>query len=264
MPSPIVKSTPELVESYRQLLGDDWSIDTVQRILELLWAEVGSQENNIPAWWGVLDPHRQSDNIPNNFILERVRYLAKVLTDPVIPVIPTVVIGGGEWACRAETAWGYLILQSLTHLAGDVGLLADTQSALFITCADYLLPRLKSDGLTMYHDTLINALHSYTFLVWRNKPNHMYHLQAVLMGYIGDTGERLRLLRQSLHLTSQHDHSYITKVQSYWSELVDLGQYKLASDLILDVYRGASRDDVPELSEMLYLTQRGMAGLIAT
>jgi hypothetical protein len=106
---------------------------------------------------------------------------------------------------------------------------------------------------------LLNALYSHTFLVWKNKPAHMYYLQSVVMDYLKEWPKRLKLLQQSLTLTSPTNHEFLTKVQSLWSDLLDLGDYQKAESFLLEVYRFALRDDLPEVQEMFHATSRALA-----
>jgi len=262
----VAVSTPSLQEAYRSLLLEDWTDTSFRKVIAILWDEIGNQKVEVPDWWSVLDPHgvRHTENV-NAFVVERIRVLTETMPHSSVPQVPQVIPGdaGDELARLTETVWTYLIIQSLTHIAGEQGFLADTQSALFICCADYLLPRLHNESYAARRDCLLAAMYSHTFLVWRNTPAHMYYLQSVLMNELGNYSERFRLLGDSLALTPASDHSYLTKAQNYLSDLLDVKRYDVAERLLMDLYRSATRDDQPEIMEMFRSTRMAMMGIYA-
>jgi hypothetical protein len=263
MGSKVIVSTASLRSTYQSLLLGEWTETSFQKVLAVLWDATGSQSSETPDWWNALDPNRvNSGQGVNPRVVERIRMLAETLTAPAIPPVPPVIqdSSGSQSALHAETAWTYLILQSLDHLEGDVGFFEDAQSLLFLSCLAYLLPKLEQESLVAHRDCLLNAMYSHTFLVWRDRPSHMYYLQSALMDYLNDFGSHLQLLSQSIRLTPVTDHSYLTKVQGYWSDLIDVTEYDRAENFLLDIYRSALRDDFKELQEMFQPTRKAMVG----
>jgi hypothetical protein len=262
MGTTIVVSTPTNREAYRSLLARDWTEVSLRKALAILWDAVGSQGGELPEWWYVLDPDRSEALGANPIVIERLRHLADVLTHPSIPPMPATSpsASAGEMGRVAETTWTYLILQSLVIIEGDRGFLADAQSALFLVCANCLLPELGGDSFAAHRACLLNAMYSHTFLVWRNKPAHMAYLQAALMDALGNFAERAKFMRESIALTPVTEHSYLTKVQDFWSELVDQRQYAEAELFILSIYHGAPREHLEELQEMFHTTQKVRVG----
>lgn len=251
-----INESSEVRARYCELLLTDWSEATVRAFLDLLSVEIGPAAGT--DWWGAVAPGRRDSRPANQLVLQRIGLLVSLLPEPALPPLPKVAETSDALAHTAEAAWTFLILQSLAPIEGDAGLFADTQSALFLCCADHLLSRLKVKRYRSHHDILLNAMYAHSFLVWRNRPDHMYHLQAIVFGHLGQAGERLRLLRQSLDLTPGTDHAHLTKVQMYWGELMDGGQFDEAVGLLLDEYRQAPKSDEAELKNMFVQTQRMM------
>ncbi len=152
---------------------------------------------------------------------------------------------------QAEKTWAYLALQALTGLDGDVGLLRDTQSLLFLCAVHHLLPQLRTQKLIAEHDFLIRAMYVHTLLAWRDSPEHLFYLQSVLMGYLGNEDRRLELLDLSLRLTPLDDHSHLTKAYALWCALLDHGQHKKALDLLLFLTKVSPPSYTDEITGMI-------------
>ena len=134
------------------------------------------------------------------------------------------------------------------------------KSLLFLCSVEELLPRLKKQRLLLEHDCLVNALFIHTILVWREEPSHLYYLQSVLMDYLEEYFSMLNLRSQSLRLTDVEDHSYLTKAQALWSDLMDFGKYKDAYSLLLYLTRYTPQSYQSEIEEMLSATIRASSG----
>jgi tetratricopeptide (TPR) repeat protein len=256
-----VQAGPQDNQRYQDLLQADWSRESFEDVLSLLWKYIAaSAKPSSHLWQQVLEfgPGMKSGKDLNQDILARIRELAHVLTESSIPGMP------GEFTPKksrsvvlAEKAWAFLVLQAMAGLRGETGLFMDTQSLLFLCCIHYLLPQLKQQGLEGEHDCLVNALYIHTLLVWRKQPAHLFYLQGLLMDHMGDHQRRLELLDVSLRLTPVEDHSYLTKATAYWSDLMDLGRQKEALDFLLALNRYSPLAYQDEIGEMIGETLAG-------
>jgi hypothetical protein len=55
------------------------------------------------------------------------------------------------------------------------------------------------------------------------------------------------------------DHSFLTKAQALWSDLIDLGQYKNAESWLLFVHRYAPESHLNEIRDVFHKTQELLA-----
>jgi hypothetical protein len=251
-----IKATREDIERYQRLLCVDWSRETLDDVLSLLWKLIaGSVDPKAFAWQRVLvfGTGRKSAKDFEPQLIARIRDISLLFTEPALPAMPDHFTANrpSRTAAQAEQAWTYLCLQALARLEGDTGLFQDTQSLLFLAAAHFLLPQLQQQGLSAEHDCLACAMYVHTLLVWRGQPAHLLHLQSVLMDHLGDTTRRLELLDMSFLLTAPEDHAYLTKATTYWSELMDLGRYEEARNFLLRLARHAPDTCQEEIADMM-------------
>jgi hypothetical protein len=246
----------EDVERYQELLDSDWSKDTLDDVLSLLWKLIAASANAATfPWQRVLAFHttRVASKHFDKQVLDRIRELVDVFTEPGLPPMPR------DWSqsraarslAQVEMSWAYLVLQALAGLTGDTGIFRDTQSLLFLHGIHYLLPHLKQQGLLAEHDCLVNAMYVHTLLAWREQPEHLFYLQSLLMEHLGHLERRAELLETSFRLTPPEDHSYLTKASAYWADLLDLGQRKRALSFLLSLNKVAPPSCAEEIEEML-------------
>jgi hypothetical protein len=265
IPTIKVRSQPTDVQEYQNLLREDWSKNTQDDVLSLLWRLVEeSATSSSLAWRNVLEPTTEKfiGKDLNQQIIDHIRGFAKYLPRGVLPGVPAC------WSDRkatrslahAEKTWTYLVLQTLVHLDGATGFFRDAQSLLFLSAVHYLLPQLKSQRLLREHDCLLNAMYMHTMLVWRDQASHLFYLQGLIMDHLGKPKERLALLEQSLRLTPVDDHSYLTKATAYWSDLVELGEYAKARSFLLHLNRNSPESYLDEIGQMLEATLAGANG----
>lgn len=252
-----VSASSAEVERYRALLRVDWSRHTLNAILSLLSNLLAeSVRSSSVSWRDVLafNPNaKKSAKQLNEYVLDRIRSLSLVLSEPALPVMPSAIAANrpSRLAALAEHAWTFLSLQALVNLEGETGLFADCQSLLFLCSAHVLLPQLHKRRLRVERDCLVCAMYVHTLLVWRTQPAHYLYLQSVLMDQLGEQERRLELLNQSFHMTPPDDHSYLTKATAYWSELMDLRRHDKASTFLFFLTRHAPDSCQEEIQEML-------------
>jgi hypothetical protein len=257
-----VRATHADEERYRALLNLDWSKNTLESTLALLWGTIASSAMPAKIPWQkvlVFDEQRViSGRNLDRTILNPIMQFAPFFHRSPLPELPSTFSARKTRSTAiAETTWTYLIVQLLASLKGDTGIFCDSQSLLFLCAIDSLLPQLKGQNLSAEHDCLVNAMYLHAVFVWRDQqPSHMYYLLSALMDYLGDPAQKRSLLQCSFDLTPKDDHSYLTKAQALWSDMLDQKQYPEAMQFILSVARDSPRDNVPELTEMLIETGR--------
>ena len=256
-PSLTVSSSARLRSRYRKLLLGDWSRDTLEAVLQLLWDLVrDSAEGMTEPWIEVLRPRPRRARTFDPDVLSRIRAFADLLPDPGFPAVPASLPAGrpGEGPRQAERSWTFLVLQSLAAVRGDVALLGDTQSLLFFADLHFLLPGLKEQGCGPEHDCLLNALDMHLWLVWRDEPPQLLYLRSQLMDYLGQGGRRDRMLLESFRLTPPEDHTFLTKAQDYWSNLVEERRLKEAMDFLFTVRERSLPSHREEIGQMVDFT----------
>jgi hypothetical protein len=255
-----VKSSPQLVERYQLLLQSEWTEQTLADTINLLRDEVKESpdpaaQNFLQALYSSATPERSHLAAS---VRDRIRTFAEMFRNQVaqpLREIPEDQLNSSH-AHVTEVTWTYLILQSIGDLRGETGFFADTQSILFNGAAQLLLPILqkrKAEGLRLY---LADALYMHTWLVWEKNPQHKFFLQSVLMEELGDDAARLILLRRAFELTPVDDHSYLTKAQAVWSDLVDRRNFREAEQFLLNLYRYSPQSYLSEIMKMIHSTYR--------
>jgi hypothetical protein len=240
---------------YKTLVDSDWNKSTQEGVLALLWEVIAeSVSSSKYEFASVLKfpPEKETGKELNQEIIERIRCLSEVFTEPCIPTIPssfstrkTKVIS------LTEKTWTYLMLPSMVRLKGDTGFFLDLQSMLYLAAVHYLLPLLDKQEFQAEHDCLLNAMYVHTILAWRGQPPHLFYLQSALMGHLGEDRRRLELLDLALALTPVSDHSYLTKANAYWIELLELGDREAAMVFLLNLNRIAPISYQDEIREMI-------------
>jgi hypothetical protein len=243
-------------ERYKEMLRADWSHETVDDALSLLWKLIAKGARPATfSWQRVLayDTAKKSTHEFEPKIIERIRDLALAFTEPSIPAMPGRFTANRPFrsAAQVEQTWAYLALQALAKLEGDIGLFQDTQSLLFLCAVHFLLPRLQKQKLTAEHDCLVCAMYVHTLLVWRTQPAHLLDLQSTLMDHLGNNDRRLELLDMSFLLTPPQDHAYLTRATAYWSGLMDLGRFQQAWHFLVKLARQAPDACQEEIAQMM-------------
>jgi hypothetical protein len=257
-----VVSTPAIRRGYHRLLASDWKRTTVEETLELLWQEVRDSAGRL-SFQEVLRPDR--NGLPHSGLNEQVTAEIRAFRQHFqgggsIPEVPETSSAhkGGRLAARAEAAWTYLVLGNLAKLSGETGLLADSQSLLFLVAVEFLLPGLERARLEVCRRYLVNALYMHTFITWGQDPQrqaHHFFLQGVLMDYLQRPDLRRENLFYSVSLTHLEDHSFLTKVQAYVFSLLDSAREAEARNFLMRLYRHSPESYLEELQEMLDTVQ---------
>jgi hypothetical protein len=253
-----LRATDKQISQYRALVDSDWNRGTLERALGLLWATIDpSSLRSDDSWLPILEypaGRRPSDESCEQ-VNTAIKSLARVFTEPAIPKLPAALsTTRTKAAVQAQKVWTYLTLQAMARLRGETGFFLDLQSLLFLCSVHYLLPQLARERLKSEHDFLVNAMYVHTILCWRTQPEHLYYLQAAMFGYLENHSARLEKLRLSLELTPVLDHSFLTKANAYWAELMEMGRRKAAMTFLLSLSRTVPQSYVEEIGEMVQET----------
>jgi hypothetical protein len=240
---------------YKTLVDSDWNKRSQEGVLGVLWAVIAKSAASSKWEWSSVfrfPAEKDTVNALNQEIIEKIRSLSEMLTEASIPTISSVFSSKKTKAITlAEKTWAYLMLPSLVQLKGEAGFFLDLQSLLYLSTVHYLLPLLDKQDTRAEHDCLLNAMYVHTILAWRGQPSHMFYLQSALMGRLGQDRRRLELLDLSLGLTPISDHSYLTKANAYWIELLELGDREAAMKFLLNLNRIAPISYQDEIREMI-------------
>jgi hypothetical protein len=129
-----------------------------------------------------------------------------------------------------------------------------------LNAVHYLLPRLKNTGAIATYENTINVLESHSVLMWWNDPSHMFFLRAAMLGHTGHRQERLACLEHSLSATPVFDHSYMTKANAYWGELLEAGEKKKALRWLVNLSRNVPESYASEVADMIAETAGATVG----
>jgi hypothetical protein len=241
---------------YRRLLKSEWKGNFPHDVLNLLWSLVQSRKpaNDVPLL-KLLNPGSNSE-FPARFyqaLLQRIHGATKFIPLPAMPpwpqkYDPSSRLSKVSWqAARFST---YLTLQAHAKISGDRPFLLDVQVMAFQAAAHLVLPALQEkhpdDHAILLHVLALFPLEYYPF-----DPSHFCYLTSIIYGYLGRVEQRLRLLHASFRLTPPDDHSYLTKAQEYWSELLDHKRYAKAEEFLLGLPLKSLSGHQEEVREMI-------------
>jgi hypothetical protein len=258
-PSLTVLSSERLCNRYRELLLEEWTRDTLEAVLLLLWDEIReSAEKGNETWIDALRPKqgRFTSRDFNQEVIDRIRKFSDILPDAGFPTMPASFSEkrSSKALKQAERSWTFLILQSLATIKGDADLFCDTQSLLFFSDLHFLLPNLKEQGCDSEHDCLLNAMYMHIWLVWREERPQLLYLGSQLRDYLGQRGMRDRMLLESFKLTPPEDHTFLTKAQDHWSNLIEERRLKEAIDFLFSVRERSLPSHREEIDQMVDYT----------
>ena len=250
-----VQSTPGLIARYRELLVSDWNKSLPRDVLSLLWAIVGQEAT------GKAEPLLQFLN-PNDtaaFPLDIFRSIVARIADgtrfvrlaelpPLRPdyLPPKKPSSIARQACLLTT---YLTLSAHTTVTGNTDFLADVQALAFQASLHFVLPELQKKH-EVEHALLLHSALLFSVGYSAYEPAHYAYMTSMIHGYLGDEEQRLRSLFASFRFTPPEDHSYLTKAQEFWTELLDQNKTEEAERFLLSLHwwsLPAQQDEVREM-----------------
>lgn len=252
-----IRASTEEFARYREIVDDDWNDRTFHKALQLIWDVIFIPPNQAHSDWiarfKTPKEAKRTISIPKD-LMERIRILADVLRDPSIPRIrmeDDILDKASQTLASTNATITALLLQFAFDLSGESGFFRDLQSLLYLNAVHYLVPHLKKSRRTAEFANLVNVLVLHANLIWRDEPSHMFYLLAALMGQLGQKQERLEYLHRALSATPTYDHSYLTKANAYWGELLELGQSERALQWLVGLSRNVPEAYSPEISDMI-------------
>lgn len=257
-----VTASSSMKSEYRDLLAGDYSDGALEDGLALFRRLLETSGHRIVFAWEERPStrKRQRYEIPvaaNDYLKE---FLERANAN--LPAeMPDEVHDKTILDRRAQEAAVFLTFQSRVALLGDAGFARDVQSVLFQLCVHTLSPRLLSRHLDDANAFLLHALYAHAQLAWTDAPAHQHYLLSVLFEHLEDRAAALRFLRASLENSAPNEHDFLTKAQSYWSQLIETGRTGDAKAFVLDLYRKASPRDLLEVQELVdetYALENGL------
>jgi len=225
-----VQASAEAVERYRQLLTAEWTKTLPGDVLSLLWATVrGHLSDDGEPLRLLLNPNDQ-EAFPADYFRSVVARIAAASQVFRLANLPGLSTDYTPLRKLSSVAWQgnrlatYLTLPAHTPLTGDTAFFADLQALAFQAALHFVLPTLRekkpAEHALLLHAALLFAL-SYSVY----EPSHYAYLMSQIHGYLGDEEQRFRSLDASFRFTAPQDHSYLTRAQELWSDLLDRGRY---------------------------------------
>ena len=251
-----VRSTPESVSTYRDLLVSEWSKSLPQEVLSLLWTSLGgrSSSGETAALFQLLDPN-DAAAFPSDYfqsivvrIADGTRFI-KLADLPELPTVAHPLKRLSSLARQANKLATYLTLPALTTVTGNTDFFVDVLALTFQAAIHFVLPDLRRKH-EAEHALLLHSAVLFAVGYVAHDPAHYSYMMSMIHGYMGDENQMLRSLFASFRFTSPQDHSYLTKAQEYWTELLDLNRYEEAERFLLSLDKWtlpAQQDEVREM-----------------
>jgi hypothetical protein len=251
------QSGPERVAEYRDLLLSEWKKNLPDEVLALLWRTVAAAPPppEPAALSQLLDPG-YSASFPVDYfrsMLVRIRDAASFVRVSNLPEVPAAYAPPKR---LAKPAWlanrlaAYLTLQAHSPVAGDVSFLADAQSLAFQAVLHFVLPEIR-EKYPEEHAILLHAAVLYAVGYSVHGFAHYAYMIGMVHDYLGNEEQRLQSLYASFRCTPPTDHSYLTKAQELWSELLDRNREEEAERFLVSLPGWSLPSQQDEVREMV-------------
>jgi hypothetical protein len=261
-----VQSNHEQIAAYHRLLTSEWNGHLTDEVLQLLWAAISERHaSGDIGLFAVLDPESDGPMLGAGPVamLPRIGDAARLLLSrvglPALPLKYEPIKRLPKLARQSIQLSTYLTLQMHATVSGDAGFLMDLQSLAFQAAMHFVLPNLR-DRHPAEHSILLHAaaLFPYEYLAFDQ--SHFCYLISMVYDYLGDFDQRLKFLHDSFRLTPRDDHSYLTKAQEYWSELLDHGRGAEAEEFLFALHWRSPPSQRNEIRQMIAAAfEHGMA-----
>jgi len=252
-----VQAKPGLVANYQKALLSDWSDSFPQKTLALLWGTIDGRKlaGEKRDLWLVLKP-TGSETFPLEFfrsiaarIAEGTRFvhgisLPKLSADSFPPKKPSVLFR------QAYALATYLTLEAHDRVVGETAFFADLQSLAFQSVMHFMLPELQGRH-DAEHALLLHTAALFAVGYAAHDPAHYSYMMSMIHDYLGDQEQKLKTLFASFRFTSPEDHSYLTKAQEYWMELLDQAKPEQAEQFLLSLHWWSLPNQQSEVREMV-------------
>lgn len=235
-----VQAGPSQIAEYQRLLVSEWKKSFPDEVLALLWSSVAPAASAEDSLRRLLDPATNGV-----FPVEYVMGLAQRIGDASrfaalqaeLPPLPKDFEAKrfSRPAWQAHRLAVYLTLPAHVSLSGDVAFFRDVQSLAFQAALHFVLPALASKHPSE-HALLLHTCALFPLEYHAIDPGHFYYLTSMVHGYLGHSEERLRFLYASFRVTRPEEHSFLTKAEELWAELLDLGRYEEAEKFLFSLH----------------------------
>lgn len=133
---------------------------------------------------------------------------------------------------------------------------------------DEHLERLPDDQYSLLMDSLLLLFHQVLFNPtkqerrsvlqtlrqysrWLPRQTDQFHTSGMIEWEQGNYSAASDNFRAGLAATHADEHDFMTRVQVLWTMMMERRRYKMAFDLLMDIYPRASREDLDEVQILL-------------
>jgi len=250
-----IQTKPKVVAGYKRLLLSEWTDSLPDEVIGLLWNSMNHITEGDQSLLNLLNPasnHLLSAERFSSCVM-RIREGSKLIRWARFPELPTGYAASkkrpaGVW--HANQLAVVLTLNLHAEVIGGTEFLVDLQSLAFQAAILFVLPDIHDKHL-VEHAILLHAAAQFAIGYVSSDPAHYSFLMSMIHGYLGDDEQRLHLLETSFRFTDPQDHSYLTRAEAYWMELLDLGRKHEAEEFLFALRATSSPDHHDEIRDMI-------------
>ena len=250
-----IQSSTEAVQAYQSLLLTDWSDELPAHVLSLLSSIVKKDDDTTTApLLQVLDPDgTKFDSDYFESIVDRIVDSSKLVGLAELPMLSDYSIPRSRLsraARQANSLSTYLTLPAHATVIGDIDFFVDVLALAFQASIHFVLPATKLRNRKFEHALLLRSMVLFSVSYSAYDPGHYAYMLSEIHGYLGNKRQRIRSLYAAFKFTSPHDHSYLTKAQELWSELMDQEKYDEVEDFVFSLGASSLATQQVEIREM--------------
>jgi hypothetical protein len=251
-----VIATKPLIARYQRLLLADWHSDLPDQVQAILWAALRRDgPTSGPHLLDLLNPAATPDAVAVGLVplLELLRSSARFVRIAGMPkldagfIAPRRSTKPGAQAVQLSAA---LCIHAGLNIEGNAAWLRDLQALAFQAAAQFVLPAL-GDKHTAERAALLQAMLLFALEFHGTDPAHYAYLLAVLHGCLGQDDARLRFLYAAFRCTPPEDHTFLTKAEEYWTELLEARRHDEAERFLAALHWWALPSQQIEVGEMM-------------
>jgi hypothetical protein len=253
-----VTSNKENISQYQSILVSEWKKNLPDAVLSLLWNVVALErpgDGNEPLL-ALLDPDRPTAFPTNHFraIVTQIGdatgfvRLPKLPALPIAPYEPPRKMSKSVWVANRLTT--YLTLSAHARVEGDLGFFVDVQALAFQAALQFALPEVR-ERHPAEHSILLHSAALFAIGYSTHEFSHYAYMISRIHDYLGNHDQSLESLYASFRFTSPHDHSFLTKAQAFWSELLDRKKFKEAEEFLFSLHWWSLPTQQEEVREMM-------------
>jgi hypothetical protein len=236
-----IRATAATIARYKGLLSGEWTKSLPHDVLDLLWSSVTGRPTtgHFAPLFRLLDP--SATIFPGDYfhsIVDRITEGTKFIRRAELPEMdaayrPTQKPVAAVWQANRLVTW--LTLPAHVKVTGDTTFFANVQSLAFQAALHVTLPAL-AEKHPADHALLLHACVLFSLGQSACDPAHDAYMMAQIYGYLGEEERRLRSLYAAFRFTAPQDHSYLTKAQEFWTELLDANRNDEAEQFLFSLH----------------------------